>query len=602
MIKKSMKQLGNFLKMIDQFGIKTELKFDSKIKFTTNIGGAFTIIYITIFIILFISSGTDMINHSNPNSSFSKIYVPFPEVLNFSKNGYFFVFGLQNNQFSHYYDESIYNVTFVIESFNSSVPYVPTYTNIPFERCKVDNLPLNEDLRDSFMKLADNISDLLCFKNDLDGAIGIKGTWDNLDYVDIQININKCSNSSDPNKPICKSQEEIDSAIKGGYFAFYSTETIIDTQIYNNPGKKNVYDYYTPISSAIKRSLFRYLSSTYLMSDNGWITQNLEMTTYGNLDSDKEYFDIVNDSTSNEYFMSMIIRKSSYDYIYKRDYKKVQTVLAEMGGFLKISFMVFNFLAYIFSNHIYFEKISNELYNFQRNSDEDDVVSAKEVELRKAFEKEKAPILFQNSEDNIMQAADDEKLIKYFEKLKEKPLGMSFCDYLKSFCINDHFLLTKKKQRMKAVGEILSRFDIKYILKKFLEIDKIKCLLFNSDQMQIYQNLPKPLINMKAKLNINPMDMNNNNISHRISTVLIVHQEKILRKINVFKKCFSNILRKTELDDIDKKLINFMGEDLKSILGISDFNRLKTRLTLSERQHSLSINEIKIMSNDNYKD
>ena len=589
------KKVGMFFKAIDQFGIKTELKFESKVKFTTNIGGVFTMIYISIFIVLFISSGTDMMNHANPSSSFTKEFSPVPEPINFSKDNFFFVFGLQNNQSLHFYDDSIYTVVFQHYEYNSSVPFIPVITDIPFERCTSDNLPTDINLKYDFLQVSNNISDLLCIKKDFDGKIRIKGTWINLNYEYISININRCVNSSDPTKPICKSNVEISSVLNEGYFAFYASDTIIDTQNFKEPGKKNLFDYYTPTNLRIKKNLVRYLSNTYLISDNGWIAQTLQTSEYATYDSDRENFDIKADPNSNDYIMSMTLRKSTYNYIFNRSYKKVQTVLAEMGGFLKISFIVFNFLACIFANHIYFNEISNILYTFQRTDRENERSLSKEIEINKTIARNKSEnikLSFQNSEEQILPI-DDEKLIRYFEKLKQKPLGMSFCEHFKGFFSKDPFLLTKKFQRKKAIESIFSRLDLKYILKKFLEIDKLKFLLLDNDQLKIFDNLPKPMISKRAKMNINPMDMTRMKSLHRMSN-MTVDPEKILSKISIFKNCFLNIMKKNELDDIDKRLISFIGEDLKNILGINEF--LKLKKSLIDKNGSLK--DIKIETNE----
>ena len=588
-------KVENVFKAIDQFGIRTELKIDKKRKFNTAFGGFLTIIFISLFIVLFISSGSEMMNHENPNSTFTKIYTSNPEPMNFSKNGYFFVFGLQDTQGIHYYDDSIYKVVFRDYAYNSSLPFTPIVTDIPLERCTLEHLPSDIDLQAYFLKLADNLSDLLCIKKSLDGKIGIRGTWDSLNYEYSRIRIYKCSNSTDSAQPVCKSSDQISSALNDGYFALYGIDTIINTQNYKEPAKRNGYDYYTPINLRIKKSMVRFLSTTFMVSDNGWITQNLETSEYVNFDTDKESFDII-DPNANTFFMSVVLRKSIYNSIYKRDYKKVQTVLAEMGGFLKISFMVFNFVAYLFANHYYFDKISNILYSFQKTDDENEPIISKEIEITERAKFESLNLLFhQISEDHIDQI-DDDQLRKYFEKLKEKPLGMSIFDYIRSFYSKDSSLLTKKNQRKKAIESISQKLDIKYILKKFLEIDKLKFLLLNNDQLQIFDNLPKPLISRRAKVNINPMDLTRIKSFHRISN-LTIDSDKIKSKITLFKKCFGNIMKKNDLDEIDKRLINFVGDDLKNILGMSDSVRFKKNHN-SEKNISLKETEIKIESNE----
>ena len=59
--------------------------------------------------------------------------------------------------------------------------------------------------------------------------------------------------------------------------------------------------------------------------------------------------------------------------------------------------------------------------------------------------------------------------------------------------------------------------------------------------------------------------------------------QKVMAKIEVFTKCFTNIIQKNELDDIDKKLINFIGDELKGIMGINEAIR-RNETVVSENQ------------------
>lgn len=90
-----------------------------------------TVLYFGFFLGLFISLGSDMMNHANPTTSFTKNYAPTPESTNVSKDAYA---GLQDSNAEHFYDESIYSAVLINQAFNSTIPFIPLNIEIPLER------------------------------------------------------------------------------------------------------------------------------------------------------------------------------------------------------------------------------------------------------------------------------------------------------------------------------------------------------------------------------------------------------------------------------------------------------------------------------------
>lgn len=54
-----------------------------------------------------------------------------------------------------------------------------------------------------------------------------------------------------------------------------------------------------------------------------------------------------------------------------------------------------------------------------------------------------------------------------------------------------------------SVGKLAYHLDVKRILQKLIEIDKLKMLLLDESQVKLFEYLPKPVINemMVAKEN-----------------------------------------------------------------------------------------------------
>ena len=576
-------KVSNFFRVIDVFGTKTELKLDNNLRFNTCCGGLMTVLYFGLFLGLFISLGSDMMNHANPTTTFTKDYAPTPESTNISKDSYFFIFGLQDSNAEHFYDESIYSAILINQAFNSTVPFIPLNNEIMLERCTVDHLPTNNLLRDYFQNVGGNISELLCFPRNLSETLKIRGTWANLNFEIMRIEIRRCQNSSENGKPVCKSPQELENQLGQGYFGFYSTDSIIDLQNFETPGVRVGLDYYTMTNLNISKTTTRFISTTNINSDDGWITSQIDSQKFENYERDSESFSFI--KNSEDPILAFEIRKSTYILEYTRSYKKIQIVLAEMGGFLKFSFLFFSILCYPVSQFLYYSNISDTLYHFQKEVEDGEKVLRRDIEtLRLEMRKISSDTKGFESERSTLKV-DEEQLIRYFAKIKEKPLGLSLCEFLRSIFTNNPAIIRKKNQRNKALKSILQRLDIKYFLNKFLEIDKLKFLLLSPDQLQIFEHLPKPMICKYGNLNMNSIDLSR--VKRRQADDLLNFSEigfqKVMAKIEVFTKCFTNILQKNKLDDIDKKLINFIGDELKGIMGINEAIR-RHETVVSENQ------------------
>jgi hypothetical protein len=53
---------------------------------------------------------------------------------------------------------------------------------------------------------------------------------------------------------------------------------------------------------------------------------------------------------------------------------------------------------------------------------------------------------------------------------------------------------SKKKQFQKGVDKIFYKIDSVYLVKKLMELEKLKVLLLSPNQLKLFENLPRPKI------------------------------------------------------------------------------------------------------------
>ncbi len=65
---------------------------------------------------------------------------------------------------------------------------------------------------------------------------------------------------------------------------------------------------------------------------------------------------------------------------------------------------------------------------------------------------------------------------------------------LKYFCFWPENKFMKKKQLLFGMRKVNERLNVKYILQKLVEVDKLKMLLLSYNQIKIFEYVHKPVI------------------------------------------------------------------------------------------------------------
>lgn len=552
------KKLSKSLKTIDIYGRKTDLTLNHEVTYKTAIGGFSTLIIVILSFLLFFNFGSDMIYHENPSSIFSEIYSRIPEREYFSKDNYFFMFGVEGPDYAHFIDENVYSVSFLQYSSNKLDNNQSFIKKIDLERCSEAHLPSDPKLKEYFLSASGSpIDRLFCAKN-LDDLY-IEGAFDADIFIYLKIFIKSCTNktdSEDPNPIICKPIEDIKKKMSG-FFAFYSVDYLIDPQNFENPGQAIGKDYFSPISVGMTRNVNRFIESTKINSDDGILLTSKSYYKYPTLANDKET--LSTDPTNGENLLTFALRKSHSNHVYERSYKKIQRCLAEIGGFTEILYLVFLILNYPFAYKKYFEKIINIIYNFEE--DGENQVFLYPIDNNRINPDKN--IVFSVRRGKKIDEISKENFMKYMSKIKNRlPLKMTYCEYIKSFLFSKRKKISNNENKYERlmIGKSLleEKLDISYIMKKFYEIDKLKMILLNENQYNLFDYLPKPVILKNKKIGLG------NTKSH---IKICESDDENIKAKNLYIS-FQNIMKQSHLSSIDKKLIDLLDENVKTLLEV----------------------------------
>lgn len=70
-----------------------------------------------------------------------------------------------------------------------------------------------------------------------------------------------------------------------------------------------------------------------------------------------------------------------------------------------------------------------------------------------------------------------------------------FRDYIAHYFYPKAKIIEMKKPLLDySIQKVLQNLDILFILNKLIEIDKLKYILFDEDQLKLFEFIPKPVI------------------------------------------------------------------------------------------------------------
>jgi hypothetical protein len=142
---------------------------------------------------------------------------------------------------------------------------------------------------------------------------------------------------------------------------------------------------------------------------------------------------------------------------------------------------------------------------------------------------------------------------------EKKRMHFSYLEMFRLFwfpcCVRDHKL--KKKMKLYKLAEIKmqKKLEIKNVMKKFEEIERLKSILFKSNQIQVFEKSSKEICSLDAN---SPKYREDEKISP-----FIEEQDKIIEKIGELEMKLNNLLSSFSSN---RNSLNMSSEPL-AILG-----------------------------------
>lgn len=485
----------------DLFGHKIDLYLNSKTVVKSKFGAFVSLALMGLCLFIFISNYIAWTQNQNlqtisASQSFTvqellKNNQSFEFIWDYQNYNIYFLLSSNSNEGPPLYSDDLRNYfeQYLVYVDNKKVPH-----NINLEKCfdyKKDVFLLHDEkntmnttsISNKTLCMSENITNGL-FSNEEDQMIDIPQL---IYYVTI------CKNTT-ANNNRCASEDEIFKMLKNLSVQISIPKTIYDFKNINNP-RKRIYDYKRFLfDENISKYYLNKVMPVYLYTDSGIFNE------YYSLD----YIDFNTDSLTTETFVrnDLVLFQFNTEFgmnqqIYYRKNDKIYDLFANFGGIVNILFI--------------FGQLLCSSYNL---------------------------LILRYQLINII-----------FSNIKSK--GDSFNSIKNSFSFSFFSLIcpkyTENKSYLIALKNIYEYMDIKNIIKRLQDIDKLKMVLLDDQQRKLFEILPKPGVGVKK----------NNNSIWTIDNI-------IESKKSIFNKDLFNNNAIFNGDPIYKRMYNILDPKFKS--------------------------------------
>ena len=344
------------LKDIDCYSVSPQIYLNGKKQKTTLLGFGLTIFTFTCYFGIFIYFLAKMLDPSNVNvvtyTEYSTRFLSF----DLTNENTYFAFGVEDPEtYNYFIDESIYYLKALFKKGvrnETTGEFEWNVTELEIEPCNINNF--GEEYKTLFQKKP--LDKMYCIKN---MTAKLEGHFSQDQYSFFMVQIYECKNTTENNNK-CKPKDNIDKYLNGTFISILFESVSVDPKDYEHPGQPVVENIYTTFSKTFHKEIHIYLKIIDIISDKGiFFTSNKKQSVI-QADSFQDMFtNIPKDS-----MCDITIKLTDKFEQMKRTYSKIQEVLANLGGFIKVISGVVYFISLAPIETLYEKSIINKLYTF----------------------------------------------------------------------------------------------------------------------------------------------------------------------------------------------------------------------------------------------
>ena len=517
----------------DLLGITPHLYFRGKEKQGSFFGFFLTLVLLVFTILCFFYFGQNLFYRTHSLVTSSDKFVTFPEKKIIDPETFPIALEINDPPGNKYFTEN--NMIkakisqFTFQRINGTQEL--TIQNYPMEICTASHFSkLDNNIQSYF--LTKNLTKYFCIPKNLKN-LTMQGSFDQDLYQNIKLSFSICDNKTMENT--CLSREEIAKQINIGYVGVYFVDSSFDSNDFERPFKETPKEFFTNFVLNSQKSINILFKNSYVETDEGIIFQNNRLEKTLTSDGFQEY----NFMTPNDEFIMIYLRIRQEEIYYTRIYSKLQELLAQIGGFINIFWIFLSILNLFHARVIFIRDIILEVFAVKSILSNTTILEKKKEKefIKQTTKKDFKFHLYQLNQDNILKDNPNELKIKnttdcarkngnylspkildddqniedvhhslQFQNLAKPPsenldqyeeiskLKLDIYDYIYYYT---GYFKNPERERKKAIllkGTIVlqKNLDVKYIIQKFYEIEKLKFFLLSEEQLKSFNKIEKP--------------------------------------------------------------------------------------------------------------
>ncbi|EAR85838.2 ATPase, histidine kinase-, DNA gyrase B (macronuclear) [Tetrahymena thermophila SB210] len=544
------------MNQLDIFGSQVSVRFQGSQIHKTKFGAFLTAILCSLILIRLGILISSVINGRNPTVLYQERQVQDPKMFVITPNTLSLALGVLDINYNYYIDNTLFTIQGVHKTkknvYNSTTgKYDQVFNSKVFSlvNCTDDHVP-DPQLREFFLKSQLNMHQ--CIPKDL--VVEIEGQFNSDSYQELNFYFYKCSGQG------CKDEKEIDALVDNNNIELLFTDVYFAPENKDDPFIRFSRDLYWITSQNLPREVNVYMRNNYVESDLGWVTSDISTQTYPSFSySDNQ---IVDTSNGFFFHLVVRFEKEkenlykrTYDNLFTimSQIGGFSQILLTIFSFLCLRYSQIHLARSLINQSFDFQDITNKpnqgilISNPTQQQNNIETVENQAPQNRKIYQfynpspiKENSyqiasaqrdpgsPILIsdrKDSKDYYTQRNDhedisqqiskrhtlsagkqltDEQILNDYNKQQEvaqnrSSLNFNIFSYMLSFVTRLFSSFRNKKQVIDyGFKEIDNNLDIEYIIKKFIEVDKLKRIMLNDDQLALFNYIPKPQILYKV--------------------------------------------------------------------------------------------------------
>ncbi|CAD8067597.1 unnamed protein product [Paramecium sonneborni] len=559
---KLMKKIKRLIRSYDNFGVSPNFNIRNKKQYQSECGGLMSIIMTFVLIYFFVTGIISLILRDKFQVDVQQLQNMNPDYQEMNITNFMFAIKL-DNPFSITYPNDnktafqiVMNQVQISDQGNGTRNKTTLY-KINFEQCTENHFKhINFD---SFQEIKDDLSAYLC--PPLNYSIKLQGTFNSKHFLYPALKVSLCYTEN------CYTKEQVYQLAQNKSL-LVQLSTLIQSSIYMRNNKNDFLVQHVNSDFYLQTNLMEERTADIFFKNNNIIIENSILSLFKEEEKKNFWqFSLENYRELNEYhdspstIFSVNFRISQAYEQTKKTVYTLDSFLSYFGGMLKIISTLFGFFALKYNeiglkisigNHLYqfnipkkkdgkfefsydkllsiIQKSINRVNDLQQKLKHYTKTVIKTSLVMRAWNSQK----FQNqqSTSNLEKQQrisldrtqiDQLQYQKYIEQLQDYKgnflqrlittlnstrhdlkLGMNFIVYEFLWCTCCEKVEITKKMLDQTQRVIDRDLDIFHLLQKIQEIDKLKSIILEKDQLKVFNYTPKPIININPSYQYQP--------------------------------------------------------------------------------------------------